>query len=95
MVQVVSLVRASLEYLAIDTFSYVSAPGRLAAEERWQWRSSPVAFLTPHWWQSLSLSLHACTVTVIGAASPNRWGVVERGLPAKTQGRTGDCTFCF
>ena len=31
-VQVVSLVRASLEYLAIDTFSYVSAPGRLAAE---------------------------------------------------------------
>ena len=98
-VQVVSLVRTSLEYLAIDTFSYVSAPGRLAAEGRWQWRSSPVAFLTPHagarWRQSLSLSLHACTVTVIGAAGHNRWGVVERGLPAKTQGRTGDCRFCF
>ena len=46
--QVVSLVRASLEYLAIDTFSYVCAPGRLAAEGRWQWRSSPVAFLMPH-----------------------------------------------
>ena len=47
-VQVVSLVRASLEYLAMDTFSCVSAPGRLAAEGRWQWRSSPVAFLMPH-----------------------------------------------
>ena len=46
-VQVVSLVRAFLEYLAIDNFWYVSAPGRLAAEGRWQWRSSPVA-LTPH-----------------------------------------------
>ena len=68
-VQVVSLVRVSLEYLAIDTFSYVSAPGRLAADERWQWRSSPV----PRWRQSLSWSLHACTVTVIGAAGHNRW----------------------
>ena len=50
--------------------------------------------------QSLSLSLHACTVTVIGAAGHNRWGVVERGLPAKTRGRTGDwyiilCLNCF
>ena len=45
--------------------------------------------------QSLSLSLHACTVVVMGAAGHNRWGVVEMGLPAKTQGRTGDCTFFF
>ena len=34
--------------MLLDTFSYVGAPGRLTAEERWQWRSSPVAFLAPH-----------------------------------------------
>ena len=45
--------------------------------------------------QSLSLSLHACTVTVIGATGHICWGVVETGLSAKTRGRTGDCTLCF
>ena len=39
------------------------------------------------------LSLVPCTVTVRGAAGHNRWGVVERRLPARTQGRTADCTF--
>ena len=53
-VQVVSLVRASLEYLAMDTFSYVSAPGRLAAEGRWQWRSLRPPCLRS--WCSLRLS---------------------------------------
>ena len=38
------------------------------------------------------LSLVPCTGTVSGAAGHNRWGVVERRLPAKTQGRTADCT---
>ena len=38
------------------------------------------------------LSLVPCTGTVSGAAGHNRWGVVERRLPAKTRGRTADCT---
>ena len=40
-----------------------------------------------------TLSLGPCTVSVNGAANHNRWGVVERRLPAKTQGRTVDCSF--
>ena len=39
------------------------------------------------------LSLVPCTGTVSGAAGHNRWGVVERRLPAKTQGRTAT-TYC-
>ena len=30
---------------------------------------------------------------VEGAPGHNRWGVAETPLPAKSQGRTGDCTF--
>ena len=35
----------------------------------------------------------ACPCSVHRAASHNRWGVVERRLPAKTQGRTVDSFF--
>ena len=40
-----------------------------------------------------TLSLGPCTVSVNGVAGHIRWGVVERRLPAKTQGRTVDCSF--
>ena len=40
-----------------------------------------------------TLSLGPCAVSVNGAAGHNRWGVVEKWLPAKTQGRTVDCSF--
>ena len=36
------------------------------------------------------LSLVPCAVAVSGAPSHNRWAVVERRLPVKTQGRTVD-----
>ena len=41
------------------------------------------------------LSLSPCTVMVLCAPGHNRWGVVERRLPVKTQGRTLDCPFNF
>ena len=43
--------------------------------------------------QVMSLSSVPVKFPVHGAASHNRWGVVERRLPAKTQGRTVDSFF--
>ena len=40
---------------------------------------------------SLSVPVQVCIVE--GAPGHNRWGVAETPLPAKSQGRTGDCTF--
>ena len=40
---------------------------------------------------SLSVPVQVCIVE--GAPGHNRWGVEETPLPAKSQGRTGDCTF--
>ena len=82
--QVVSLVRVSLECLATHTFSYVSTPGRLAAEERWQWRSSPVPFLTAY----AGGNHFRCPCTPVQSQSSE--------LPsAKTQGRTVTEHFVF
>ena len=36
------LVRASLEYVDIDLFIGTSAPGRIAVEGRWPWRTTDV-----------------------------------------------------
>ena len=43
--------------------------------------------------QTLSLCVPVQVCIVEGAPGHNRWGVAETPLPAKSQGRTRDCTF--
>ena len=88
-----AVVRVFLVYMDIVALKFANSPGPARGRGGWQWRSlRPLALPSFHAVHQ-ALSLGPCTVTVNGAAGHNRWGVVERRLPAKTQGRTVDCSF--
>ena len=88
-----AVVRVFLEYMDIVALKFAKAPGPARSRGGWQWRSLRPLALPSFDAVHQTLSLGPCTVTVNGAAGHNRWGVVERRLPAKTQGRTVDCSF--
>ena len=77
-----AVVRVFLEYMDIVALKFAEAPGPASCRGGWQWRSlRPLALPSFHAVHQ-ALSLGPCTVTVNGAR-----------LPAKTQGRTVDCSF--
>ena len=89
-----SVVRVFLEYMDIDALKYAGAPdpfgGRGCTPSWLHGADGGVCRLLCAVHQTFSLG--PCTVSVNGAADHNRWEVVERRLPAKTQGRTVDCS---
>ena len=86
-------VRVCLEFVLIDSLSHSRAPGpsgdRGVCPSWLHGADGGVCRLLFAVYQMLSLG--PCTVAARGAPSHNRWGVVERRLPVKTQGRNADC----
>ena len=88
-----AVVRVFLKYMDIVALKFADAPGPARGRGGWQWRSLRPLALPSSYAVHQTMSLGPCTVTVNGAAGHNRWGVVERRLPVKTQGRIFDFTF--
>ena len=86
-------VRVFLKYVAMDPLEFARAPGPFGDRGGMpSWRHGAdggVCRLLYAVHQILSLGL--CTVAARGAPSHNRWGVVERRLPVKTQERNAGC----
>ena len=77
----------------IAALKFAEAPGPARGRGGWQRRSLRPLALPSSYAVHQTMSLGPCKDYSQRSGRPNRWGVVERRLPVKTQGRTFDCTF--